>query len=203
MGLGRIAIRLVLLLIPVLLAFPAPAPAGQATEQIRATTDKIIRILSAPELKDPELSDERARRIRAAVDERFDWDEISRRTVGRYWARATEDQRAKFTELFAKLLERTYLDKVENYSGEEVSYDDEMIDGRYGLVKVTINSPRGTDIPVDYRLIRKDDRWFVYDISIQGVSLVNNYRIQFNSILAKSSFDDLLKQLRKKVEELS
>lgn len=191
------------LMVLLLFSFPAAAPAGQATEEIRATTDEIIRIVTDPQLKNPDRAEERARRIRAAVDERFDWDEISRRTVGRYWARATEDQRAKFTELFAKLLERTYLDKVENYSGEEVSYGDEMIDGRYGLVKVTIRSPRGSDIPVDYRLIRKDDHWFVYDISIQGVSLVNNYRIQFNSILARSSFEDLLNQLGKKVEEPS
>lgn len=194
-----------LCLLGVLVAFGIPhsALAGKATEQIRETTNRILKIVTNPDLKGPEMEEERGRRIREAVDERFDWDEISRRTLGRHWAKATEKQREEFTRLFGKLLERTYLDKVENYSGEEVVYNDEIIDGKYGVVKVTIQTPRGADIPVDYRLIRKDGDWFVYDISIQGVSLVNNYRIQFNNILASSSFDELMKQIQKKVEEPS
>jgi len=193
--------RLLLLMSVVLLTFWQPVQAASPMEDIKSTTDKIIDIVTNPHLKEPEQKDARARLIRAAVDERFDWEEISRRTVGRYWARTSAEQRATFTELFSRLLERTYMDRVDDYSGEQVVYLEELIDGNYALVKVMIQTPRSADIPVDYRIINKDGKWLIYDINIQGVSLVNNYRIQFSNILARSSFDDLVAQLRERVEK--
>lgn len=175
--------------------------AGGPTEDIRKTTDKIIAILTDPGLKEAGKARDRALQIRNAVDERFDWEEMSRRTLARHWKDRTQKEKEEFVDLFGKLLERTYLDKVEGYSGEKVLYVDEKVEGNYGLVMVKIVTRKDTEIQVDYRLKNKVKDWLVYDISIEGVSLVNNYRKQFQSILTRSSFKDLMEKLRSKVEK--
>jgi len=171
------------------------------TEDVRKTTDKIIAILTDPALKEANKADEKARKIRNAVDERFDWNEMAMRTLARHWKARTQKEKEEFVDLFGKLLERTYLEKVEGYSGEKVLYVDEKVEGDYGIVAVKIVTKQGTEIQVDYRLKNKGKEWRVYDISIEGVSLVNNYRKQFNSILTRSSFKDLMEKLRAKVEK--
>lgn len=179
----------------------APALAGEPTEQIKATTDKILVIVSDPALKPPEKAKERKRLLRKTVDERFDWEEMSRRTLARHWAKRTEQERKEFVDLFGKLLERTYSDKVDNYSGETVSYEGDIVDGEYAEVRVRILTRKDTEIPVKYRVRKKSDGWFVYDITIEGVSLINNYRTQFNTIIMRSSYKELIKKLKAKVEE--
>ena len=171
------------------------------TEDVRKTTDKILAILTDPALKEANKADEKARKIRDAVDERFDWDEMAMRTLARHWKARTQKEKEEFVDLFGKLLERTYLEKVEGYSGEKVLYVDEKVEGDYGIVAVEIVTKQGTEIQVDYRLKNKGKEWRVYDISIEGVSLVNNYRKQFDSILTRSSFKDLMEKLRVKVEK--
>jgi phospholipid transport system substrate-binding protein len=192
---------LFLLLFVICSVNPSNATAGEPTEEIRRTTDRIIAVVSDPALKSPENASERKKLIREAVDERFDWDEMSRRTLARNWVGRTDDEKKEFIDLFGKLLERTYLEKVEDYSGEKVSYIDEKIDGDYAIVKVNILTKNDREIPVVYRLKSKDDKWFVYDILIEGVSLINNYRSQFNSIITRSSYQGLIKKLRDTVEE--
>lgn len=175
--------------------------AGTPTDDIRKTTDKIIAILTDPALEGPDKDEARAQKIRKAVDERFDWEEMSMRTLARHWKDRTPAERTEFIDLFGQLLERTYLDKVEGYSGEKVLYVDEKMEGDYGLVTVKIVTKEATEILVQYRLRNKGGVWLVYDISIEGVSLVNNYRKQFHSILTRSSYKDLVDRLRSKVEE--
>lgn len=184
-----------------LLLWAVSARAGEPTESIRQTTDKILSVVTDPELKSPEKAAERRRLIREAVDERFDWREMSRRTLAIHWRRRTEEEKKTFIKLFGKLLERTYLERVEGYSGEGVVYEDERVEGDYALVSVRVRTEQGTEIPVRYRMRRKEGVWLVYDISIEGVSLIQNYRTQFNSILIRSSFEKLLDKLRQKVEE--
>jgi phospholipid transport system substrate-binding protein len=174
--------------------------AGGPTDDVRKTTDKLIAIVSDPSMKSADRAAERARRIRKAVDERFDWREMSKRTLARYWKKRTDQEKEEFIDLFGKLLERTYLDKVEGYSGEKVLYVAEKIDGNYGIVVVKIVTKKDTEIQVKYKLKKKGGEWLVYDISIEGVSLINNYRKQFNSIITRSSYEDLIKKLREKVE---
>ena len=174
---------------------------GGPTADVRKTTDKLIAIVSDPAMKSADRAEARARLIRKAVDERFDWREMSKRTLARHWKKRTEQEKEEFIDLFGKLLERTYLDKVEGYSGEKVLYVDERVDGIYGIVVVKIITKKDTEILVKYKLKKKESEWMVYDISIEGVSLVNNYRKQFNSIMTRSSYDDLIKKLRRKVEE--
>ncbi len=179
----------------------APAVAGEPTEKIRETTDKILGIATDPALQGPEKAADRKRLIRLAVDERFDWKEMSRRTLARHWRKRTEQEKKEFIDLYGKLLEQTYLDRVDGYSGEKVSYVGEKVDGRYGVVKVKILTKQETAILTEYRLKRQGNNWVVYDISIEGVSLINNYRTQFNSIIARSSYKDLIKKLKVKVEK--
>ena len=169
-------------------------------EDVRKTTDKLIAIVSDPAMKSADRTAERTRRIRKTVDERFDWKEMSKRTLARHWKKRTEREKEEFIHLFGKLLERTYLDKVEGYSGEKILYVGERVDGKYGIVVVKIVTKKDTEILVKYKLKNKGSEWLVYDISIEGVSLVNNYRKQFNSIMTRSSYEDLVKKLRTKVE---
>jgi phospholipid transport system substrate-binding protein len=178
-----------------------PVWAGVPTDEVRGTTDKIIGIVSDPSLKDPSQEALRRGRIRKAVDELCDWEEMSRRSLGRHWAQRSDQEKKEFVELFGQLLERTYIDKVEGYSGEKVNYTGESTDGDYAEVDVKIMTRQNTEIPVVYKLRSKDHKWWVYDIIIEGVSLVNNYRTQFNDILAKSSFEGLVKRLKEKVAE--
>lgn len=182
--------------------------AGEPTETIRKTADRIIAIVSDPELqtsgKDADEKDSKAKKrnrmIREVVDEQFDWEEFSRRTLARHWRDRTEEEKKEFIVLFGKLLERTYLDKVEGYSGEKVIYLDEKVDRDYAIVNVKIITEKEMEIPVKYRLKKKGNKWFVYDVIIEGVSLVNNYRTQFNSIIVRYKYKGLVNRLRAKVE---
>ena len=179
--------------------FAFPAWGGLPTEKIKETTDNILAIITRPELKGPDKAAERRNLMRQYIDERFDWEEMSRRSLGRHWRKRTIEEKATFVKLFGKLLERTYLDKVEGYSGEKVDYLDETLDGDYGTVEVKILTLRGQEVNVEYRLKKEKNDWLVYDIAIEGVSLINNYRVQFNSIITRSSYNALVRRLEEKV----
>ena len=185
----------------IILCFPAISAAGRPTDQIKETTDKIISVVSDPSLKGPEKNEERKKLIRQFANERFDWEEMSRRSLAQHWAERTEEEKKEFVDLFGKLVERTYLEKVEGYSGEKVVYENERVKGEYGLVKVKIVTQKQVEIPVLYRIKNKEENWLVYDISIEGVSLINNYRTQFRSIISRSSYNDLVEKLKAKIDE--
>ena len=177
------------------------AQAGGPMEEIKGTTDRIISILSDPAMKAPEKAKEKRKLIRQAVDERFDWVEFSRRALAQHWKNRTEEEKREFVPLFGKLVERTYMDKVEDYSGEKVLYEGERIQGDYGLVKAKVVTNDKREIDVDYRLKHRGTDWYVYDVSIVGVSLIKSYRVQFNNIIKRSSYEELVKRLKKKVAE--
>ena len=180
-------------------ALAAPALGGEPTDQIKVTVDKIIAILNDPELTIPEKDEERRKLIRRAADERFDWHEMARRTLARHWRKRTDQEREAFVPLFTDLLERTYMNRVKNYSGERVVYEGERVKGKYSLVSVTVFTSKEVEIPVEYRLQKKGEEWLIYDVSIEGVSLVNNYRTQFNSIILNSSYEGLVEKLKEKI----
>jgi phospholipid transport system substrate-binding protein len=189
-----------LVLLLLVFGIALPGWAGEPTDEIKQTTDKILSILTNPSLKGRSKTTEREKLIRQAIDERFDMEEMSRRSLAKYWDQRTDGEKKEFVRLYSDLLERTYMDKVEGYSGEKVIYEGESIDNEYAVVRVKIVTKTNTDIRVHYRLKREGNKWLVYDVSVEGVSLVNNYRTQFNSILLKSSYENLVKRLRERVE---
>ncbi len=183
-----------------LVALAVPVLGANPMDEIKQTTDKILAIVTNPAFKAPSKTEEREKRIRQAVDERFDWEEMARRSLAIHWAERIPEERKEFIRLFADLVERTYMKKVEGYSGEKVHYEGESKEGDYATVRVKIVTKGGQDIPVEYRLKKEREDWFIYDVSIQGVSLVNNYRVQFHSIISQSNYENLVKRLREKVE---
>ncbi|MGD9506059.1 MAG: phospholipid-binding protein MlaC [Syntrophobacteraceae bacterium] len=135
----------------------------------------------------------------------FDFEEMAKRALGRYWKDQTPDKQQAFVKLFEQLIFNTYLDRVSVYtcSNENVLYDDEKIEGNYALVKTRVTGVANYEkaaVSVDYRLFSKNGNWRVYDVVLEGVSLVNNYRSQFDSMLTRGSFDDMMAQLRQKLD---
>ncbi len=179
--------------------FPLKAIAGEPTEQVKQTVDAVIQILNNKELKKPEKLDERRSKIRETVEKRFDFEEMAKRSLAVHWKDRTPQEKQEFTSLFSDLLEDTYIRKIERYEDEKVVYTDERTDGPYATVRTRIVTTKEIEIPVDYKIFKKGQKWEVYDIIVEGVSLVNNYRTQFNQIIRSGSYEDLVQKLKKKV----
>jgi phospholipid transport system substrate-binding protein len=175
--------------------------AGEATEAMRSTINEVIRILSDEDLKRPEMDGERRRQLEQVIEARFSYEEMAKRTLGKDWKNLSDDERREFVELFKRLLTTSYADKVEGYSGEQVVYLAERRKDRYAEVQTKVVSGK-VEIPLDYRLIYKSEDWRVYDVVVEGVSLVKNYRGQFAKVIRSSSFEDLLEKLRKKTAQV-
>ncbi len=176
--------------------------AGEPTDQVKQTIDKVIDILKNKELKKPNKTEERRSLLRKATDERFNYEEMAKRALSVHWAKRTPQERIEFVSLFKDLLERSYINKIESYSDETILYTHESIESDYSVVKTKIITKRNIEVPIDYKLLKIANQWKVYDISIEGVSLVSNYRNQFNKIIRTNSYDDLVKKLKTKKEEI-
>lgn len=173
--------------------------AGEPTEQVKQTVDAVIKILNNKELSKPERLAERRQLVRKTVEKSFDFEEMAKRSLALHWKNRTPQEQKEFVALFSDLLEDTYIRKIERYEDEKVVYTGEKIDGPYATVKTKIITSKEAEIPVDYKIFKKGQKWEVYDIVIEGVSLVNNYRTQFNQIIRSSSYEDLVTRLKKKV----
>jgi len=180
----------------------APAAAGVPTDQLRGAVERVLKTLEDPTLKGEGKVAERRVAVRKIANEIFDFGEIAKRSMARHWQPLSEAQRNEFVGLFADLLERSYISKIETYGGEKIQYTAERVDGDYATVSTRIITKNGTEVPVDYRMIKRADRWLVYDVSIEGVSLVSNYRTQFNKIIQTSSYNELVSKLKNKQDEL-
>ncbi len=179
----------------------APALAGgPATEAIKGTINEVIRILNDQGMKKPGRAEERRKLLEKVVSARFSYEEMAKRTLAAQWQKLDGKQRAEFVELFQRLLTNSYADKVEGYSGEQVRYLNERTEGDYAEVRTKAESGK-VEIPLDYRMLNKGGEWQVYDVVIDGVSLVSNYRGQFAKIIRTSGYDDLVTQLREKSDQ--
>lgn len=170
----------------------------KATDSVRMSVESIIGIL-----KDAGL-DQSAKRekIRAAIAERFDFRAMSQRTLATNWRKASKEEQQQFVKLFTKLIQNTYIGRVEAYTNEEVRYPDEKVTGNRAVVDTLIVTS-SKEIPVTYKLYLKDDRWLVYDVYIEGVSLISNYRNSYQEIVKRDGFAGLLSQMEEKVKELA
>lgn len=172
--------------------------AGEPTDAVQGEVNKIITKLRDPEFKQ-KTRDEKIAGIRQIINQIFDWTELSKRTLGRNWRKFSAEQQKEFTDLFSKLLEGVYADRLLAYSDEKVVFEKE-VDLRKNQVEVFshISTDDGKTIPLNYRTIKKDGKWRVYDVVIEGVSMVKNYRGQFRELLSKGSPADLIDTLKKK-----
>jgi phospholipid transport system substrate-binding protein len=181
-----------------LLAIPFNLYAGVATDSVQGQVEKILTKLRDPEFKQ-KPREEKIAGIREIINEVFDWNELSKRTLGKNWKKFSPEQKKEFTHLFSRLLEGVYADRLLAYSDEKVVFEKET-ELKKGRVEVAshIRLADGTKVPLNYRMIDKDGKWRVYDVVIEGVSMVKNYRGQFRELLSKGSPADLIETLKKK-----
>lgn len=181
------------------------AAAGEPLEKIRETVDAVLAVLEDETLQAPEGRELRHQKLRQAVYQRFGFEEMARRALGRHWRDLSAEQRQEFVGLFSDLLERSYVGRIESAgAGSKVEYTRETVDeDGFASVLSVITSRLDSQIEVEYRLLQRNGNtpWEVYDVVIEGVSLINNYRSQFNNIIHRTSYDGLVNQLRLKQEQ--
>ena len=170
---------------------------------IQNGTERALRILHESQRNQAPSLRQRKDEILVIVSEYFSFQEMGKRALGRTWKEQTAEKRQEFVRLFTHLLFNTYINRLENYTGsnERVFYDSEKLDGDYALVKTHVLYQRNNNISIDYRLHLDEGQWKVYDVVVEGISFVDNYRGQFSSIMTNESFDSLLRRLRRKVDE--
>lgn len=180
-----------LLAVPVAAASPAESP----TAVVRSTLDAVFRILEDKTLKTPGQSKPRRQLLEGVIAERFDYEEMSKRTLAAHWKPLKQPERQEFVKLFKAFLSDRYAARIESYSGEKAHYLSERLSNGYAEVRTKLVSDK-LELPMDYRLVARDGKWYAYDVIVDGVSLVMNYRSQFTHIIADSSFQELLRRLR-------
>ena len=174
--------------------------ASGITEGLKATIDQVINVVTDPQYKNDRTT--RRTKMKDIIFPKFNFLEMGKRSLGKkHWKKITPKERKAFVDVFGKLLENSYANKLENYSEEKINYVDEIVKGKYAMVKTEVVRKNGS-INVDYKLIESPSEWRVYDIVIEGVSLIKNYRSQFGKVIHNDSFDTLMDKLNAKVKEL-
>ena len=165
------------------------------TEVVRTTINEVMRLLNDDSLKDPTKLLPRRRLLEQVIAQRFDYAEMSKRALAVHWTPLTKEQRDEFVDLFKGFLSDRYASRIEGYAGEQVDYLGERLDGQYAEVRTKLRSSK-VEIPMDYRLINKGGRWYAYDIVVDGISLVKNYRSQFDKVIRSGSYEELVRRLQ-------
>jgi phospholipid transport system substrate-binding protein len=172
--------------------------AGEPLDLVKSSADRATAILKDPKLKSPDKKQERIERLKEAVNPIFDYEEMARRSLGAHWRRRTLAEQEEFAKLFRAFLEKVYSEKIGLYDGERVVFGREMFDQDYAQVESTVINAKGEQLLVVYRLKRTDGKWKVYDAVVENISIVNNYRSQFERVISKSSYEELKKMLKEK-----
>jgi phospholipid transport system substrate-binding protein len=185
-------------LIAIVFALMIVDRAGAATprEQIQSSVEKVIAILKDPNLK--AKKDERIEQLRQVIFPKFDFTEMAKRSLGADWQRRNPEEQREFVKLFTELIESSYVSNLDSYNGEKVIFTGDKQDGEYAQVDTKITSNKGEESTVSYKLRQSGSDWKIYDVVIENISIVNNYRSQFNRVIARSSFGDLLRQMKDK-----
>lgn len=192
--------RLAILSILMVFVLAVPVYAGIPLNTAQSAVNRVLEVLRDPKLKSPAAKEIKKEKLRIIYKDMFDEIEFSRRTLARNWNKFTPAQRAEFVNLFEQVLEKAYIDKILAYSNEKVNfYKETMISDNQAEIQSRIITP-SKEIPINYRMIRKGNQWKTYDVVVENVSLVQNYRTQFNDILASNTPEQLLEILRKKVK---
>ena len=179
---------------------PARATGGTPTEQIKATVEQAVLVLKDPELRPPSKTKERRDQLRQILFARVDFSEMAKRALGANWRRRSPEEQQEFIRLFTELLERAYAETIETYTDEKIVYVNERHDGSYADVQSKILTTKGEEFSINYKTHRIGGEWRVYDVVVENISMVNNYRSQFNRVIANSSYQELVRRLRDKAD---
>lgn len=182
----------------------ATAADNTPKESIRSTVDAVLAVMKDKAMSVAGKKQERRDRIRTLIRERFDFIEMSKRSLAKHWKARNPEERKEFVAIFSELLEASYIGKIELYTNEKVTYDKETLKGKgkYGVVSTTIVT-QDVDIPIEYKVISKKDKWWVYDVVIEGVSFISTYRSQYNKIIVRKSYADLIESMKDKLNEIN
>ncbi len=172
--------------------------AGEPGKLLMETIDKGFAILKDPSLKGVDKVQERRQKLWKEISPIFNFEEMSKRALGQHWKSRTPEEKKEFVELFTNIMKDAYIGKTDTYSGEKVVIIGEKQDKNYATVQTKIITNKGTEVSVNYNMHNNPGRWTIYDVVIEGVSLVNNYRSQFNNILIKSSYQELIQKIKTK-----
>ncbi len=180
-------------------AFASLAP----IKQIEGTVEGILSVMNDEALGLPENKAERRTKIMSLIDSRFDYKEMSRISLGKYWRELDGQEMEEFTDVFSQLLKQTYIGRIEAYSDEKVEYSKEIFGKKKKNRAMVFTNilKNGKAIPINYKMVARNDQWLVYDVVIEGVSLVRNYRTEFSRIIVKEKFSGLVKRIRAKIEK--
>jgi phospholipid transport system substrate-binding protein len=176
------------------LAFAGP------TDDVKKTVDEVVRIVASKEMK--QNDQKRRQALKNTISLVFDYSEMAKRSLGKHWNQRTPAEKKRFAELFATLLENSYAGKIESYNNEKIVYLKEVVDGDYAEVKSKVVTAKRDEFTLDYRMIKQNGKWMAYDVVIEGVSLVSNYRTQFNKIITGNGYPELVRKLETKTDEL-
>jgi phospholipid transport system substrate-binding protein len=182
------------------LALAAPAAAGPPTDAVKEYTDAVVKVLEDPALKADGRRHERRAAVRKLAAEAFDVQETARRALGPHWQQRSPAEREEFVALFADLLEHTYIARIDLYGGERLKFTEEKLDGDVAIVRAKVTTKQGTEVPVEARMHKKSDRWLIYDVAIENISLIANYRAQFDRIIRTAGYPELVKRLKNRGE---
>jgi len=186
-----------------MLAQPDPAPAGPATDAIRPAVEEVVRILADASLRGPAHTRERRVALRAVMDMVLDYPDAAQRALGIHWQSRSEAERAEFTSLFQDLVTYSYIVTMEGYAGQTVLFTDETKRDGAVFVLTQLQGKQGPPVPIEYRMHQRGERWLIYDVVVEGVSLVGNYRAQFNTIIRTTSYEELVRRMKARVAELT
>ena len=203
---ARMAIRMIRRrrVVPVGLLFlfcillPAPTRAGGPTEQVRGTVDKVLTIVRSSHPTSKAQIDAQRVQLVEVIYPQFDFTEMAKRSLGRHWAGRTADEQREFVKIFAGLLGRTYTDNIESYTSQDVLYTREREDQNYAEVDTKIVTEERPPVTINYKLHSVNKEWKVYDLVIEDISVVNNYRSQFDRVITRSSFEELVRTMKEK-----
>ena len=183
---------------------PATGWAGEPTDQLQLQLERVLKVVQDPEMKKEGRAAER-RAVRKIAEEIFDFGDTARRALARHWAQRSPAEREEFVAVFTDVFEHAYLSKVELLQGDRVAYLGDSVEGGVATVRTRLTTKQGSQLGVDYRMQQRgaSGRWLVYDVLIEGVSLIDNYRTQFNSVIQRSSYQELVRRLKAMQGQLS
>jgi phospholipid transport system substrate-binding protein len=194
----RLKLTLVSCLMAMLLCGALPLHAGAPTEEIRTAIDQGVEVLKSAKLDNSKQRAQVINQLRDIVYTRFDFEEMAKRSLGSHWRRINPQQQKEFVNAFTELLETTYADRIDLYEGQQVEYVGETIDKNYAEVNTKVIGKNRETYSVDYKLHQVGGKWRIYDVVAENISLVNNYRSQFNRVVVNSSIDELIKRIKQK-----